>query len=118
MAENQQKPILSKIVQIAGVLGMFIGASVTAYNHQSFGLALLFTAVIGLVFAFGAKLFIGRWMIYWVEAKLEVASKEKEEAEKLEIAKREELRKLEELQAEKIRAERTAVNTNQSKSET
>ena len=105
MSQIQLPPALNKLVQIFGVLGMLIGASLSAYNRQPFGMGVLLTVGIGVIFAFLTKYFIARWMYYWMETKLEVAAKEKEEAKKLEKAKLEERRLKAEEEAIKIRQE-------------
>jgi hypothetical protein len=111
----QLPPILAKVVKIFGVLGMSIGVWIAIDNHyeNELGKGILIIVGMGLVFAWAAKYFIGRWMFYWMETKLEVAAKEKEEAKNLEAARREERRRKAEEESAKIRAEVAAAKASQ-----
>ncbi len=99
---------LTRVVTISSLIGMLIGVCIAIYNHQEFGFGVFITVAVGVVFAVCSKVFISKWMYFWMETKLEVAAKEKEAALKLEMAKREEEVKKAEIEAAKLKAELSA----------
>ena len=113
MSEIKLPPILTKVVLVFGLVGMLIGVLFAYLNQQPIGMALVFTVGLGVVFSFGAKFFIVKWMYYWMETKLEVAAKEKEEARKLEMIERAERKRKAEEESARLKAEASAMMSGQ-----
>jgi uncharacterized protein YacL len=100
---------LNRVILFMGVLGMLIGLVVSLLNKNPVGWSLFVAAGMGLLFALSTKYFIVKWMFFFMETKLEIAAKEKEEARMIERAKREERQKKANEEAEKIKADEEAL---------
>lgn len=100
---------LNRVILFMGVLGMLIGTVICILNKHAIGWTLFVAALMGLLFAICTKYFIVKWMFFFMETKLEIAAKEKEEARAIERVKREERKQKADEEAQKIKAEEEAL---------
>ena len=80
LTETKLPPMINKVVVVFGLIGMFTGLLICYANHEDLPYSLFFAALLGASFAAGMKFIIVKFLRAWMEGKLELAAREREEA--------------------------------------